>query len=561
MALWYSGVIKTSQEILMTSSFIEMNLQSQLMQAVMDCGYETPTPIQSKVIPVMLTGQDILGQAKTGTGKTAAFALPILNNLIPNQNHIQALVMTPTRELAMQVANSFNLYGKILGSRILAVYGGQPYSPQISHLKKGVDIVVGTPGRMLDLIDRKVLDLSQVNTVVLDEADEMLSMGFVEDIESILKQTPENRQTALFSATLPAAIRHLSKMYMKDPQSIVIKDDHMTVDSIEQRYYLISEHDKLAALSLLFEVEPITRALIFVRTRAGTGDLTNALISRGFPAETLNGDLAQDARERVIARFRNNQIKVLVATDVAARGLDIDDISHVINYDLPDEVELYVHRIGRTGRAGKTGVSLTLLSPKDLWRLRRIEGFTHSQITRATLPTEKDVQDHRQKILVDQVVIWLKRGRFTKEKEIVTMLGEAGYPMEDIAAAALKIARAEEKQRPISSVVEAMESNPGKTNRFNKKRISEKSSSHSLSSHEAGMVRLSISKGRSHGVRPNDIVSTIAFFAEIPGNSIGKILIEDKHTLVDVPEQYVAQVLSKTGNYKLRQQNVSIQLA
>ncbi|OGN75916.1 MAG: RNA helicase [Chloroflexi bacterium GWB2_49_20] len=545
----------------MTSDFNEMNLHQQLVQAVLDCGYTTPTPIQSKVIPILLTGQDVLGQAKTGTGKTAAFALPILNNLIPNQNHIQALVVAPTRELAMQVANSFNKYGKISGARVLAVYGGQPYSPQITHLKKGVDIVVGTPGRLLDLIDRNVLDLSQVNTLVLDEADEMLSMGFIEDIESILKHTPANRQTALFSATLPSGIQKLAKTYMKDPQSITIKADHLTVDSIEQRYYLINEHDKLAALSLLFEVEPITRALIFVRTRAGTGDLTNALNSRGFPAETLNGDLAQDARERVVARFRNNQIKVLVATDVAARGLDIDDISHVINFDLPDEIELYVHRIGRTGRAGKTGISLTLLTPKELWRLRRIEGFTNTRITRASLPTEQDVQNHRQKQLVDQVVVWLKRARFTKEREIVSMLVEAGYQMEDIAAAALKIARAEEKQRPITSVIEAQESRPNKSIRTGNKRNGEKFSPRSKTSHEAGMVRLSISKGRSHGVRPNDIVSTIAYFADIPGNSIGKIVIEDKLTWVDVPEQYVAQVLSNTGNYKLRQHSISIQRA
>ncbi len=547
----------------MTSDFNDMNLHPQLAQAVLDCGYLTPTPIQSKVIPVMLTGQDVLGQAKTGTGKTAAFALPILNNLIPDQNHIQALILAPTRELAMQVANEFKKYGKISGARILAVYGGQPYGPQITRLKKGVDIVVGTPGRLLDLIDRKVLNLSQVNTVVLDEADEMLSMGFVEDIESILKQTPENRQTALFSATLPTTIQKLAKTYMKDPQSIAIKGDHLTVDSIEQRYYLINDRDKLAALSLLFEVEPITRALIFVRTRAGTGDLTNALNSRGFPAETLNGDLTQDARERVVARFRNNQIKVLVATDVAARGLDIDDISHVINYDLPDEIELYVHRIGRTGRAGKTGISLTLLSPKELWRLRRIEGFTKTSITRSSLPTEQDVLNHRQKQLIEQVVVWLKRARFTKEREIVSLLVEEGYQVEDIAAAALKIARAEEKQRPITSVLEALDFRTSKGVRSNPKHISRNSNptTKSKTSHEEGMVRLSISKGRSHGVRPNDIVSTIAYFADIPGNSIGKILIEDKLTWVDVPEQYVAQVLSNTGNFKLRQENVSISRA
>lgn len=545
----------------MTSDFNDLYLRQELAQAVVDCGYITPTPIQSQVIPIMLTGQDVLGQAKTGTGKTAAFALPILNNLIPDQDHIQALVLTPTRELALQVANSFNLYGKDSGARILAVYGGQPYGPQINRLKRGVDIAVGTPGRMLDLIDRNVLDLSQISTIILDEADEMLSMGFIEDIETILKQTPEKRQTALFSATLPSAIQKLAKSYMKDPKSITIKADHMTVDSIEQRYYLINDRDKLAALSLLFEVEPITRALIFVRTRAGTGDLTNALNSRGFPAETLNGDLTQDARERVVARFRNNQIKVLVATDVAARGLDIDDISHVINYDLPDELELYVHRIGRTGRAGKAGISLTLLSPKELWRLHRIEGYTKTCITRSTLPTEEDVLAHRQKQLVDQVVVWLKRSRFKKEREIVDMLVEEGYQVEDIAAAALKIARAEEKQRPITSVLEAQDSRSNKGPRNNNKKNSVHPSSRSLKSnmsHESGMVRLSVSKGRSHGVRPNDIVSTIAYFADIPGNSIGKILIEDKLSWVDVPEQYVAKVLSNTGNYKLRKETVSI---
>jgi ATP-dependent RNA helicase DeaD len=549
----YNGVIKTSKEFLMTTNFSEIGLHPQLVQAVLDCGYSTFTPIQSEVIPVMMTGADVLGQAKTGTGKTAAFALPILNNLNLGQNHIQALVLTPTRELALQVANSFFEYGNLLGARILAVYGGEPYSRQITRLKKGVHVVVGTPGRLLDL--------SHVNTVILDEADEMLSMGFIEDIESILKQTPTERQTALFSATLPAPIRKLASAYMKDPKSIAIKDDHLTVDSIEQRYYLVNENDKLAALSLLFEVEPITRALIFVRTRAGTGELTNSLISRGFPAETLNGDLAQDARERVMARFRNNQIKVLVATDVAARGLDVDQISHVINYDLPDEIEIYVHRIGRTGRAGNSGISITLVTPKELWRLRRIEGFTKTSMTRASLPSVDDVQTYRQQQLVDQVVVWLKRARFQKEKAIVSLLLEQGYPMEDIAAAALKIARAEEKQRPITPVAEVNESRSVKTYRNIKRSNSERVFARSTSSHEAGMVRLSISKGRSHGIHPNDVVSTIAYFANIPGNSIGKILIEDKQTLVDVPEQYVAQVLSNTGSYKLKQQTVSIQLA
>jgi ATP-dependent RNA helicase DeaD len=401
----------------MTTDFPQFNLHPEVLQAVADAGYTTPTPIQAGVIPLMLTGEDVIGQAQTGTGKTAAFALPMLNNLEPGLGFVQGLVLAPTRELAMQVAKAMYEFGQHRGIRVLAVYGGQPYSRQITRLKKGVDVVVGTPGRLLDLIRKKALDLSQTHTVVLDEADEMLSMGFIEDIEAILGATPPIRQTALFSATLPKEIRRLADTYLIDPKSITIEREQLAVAAIEQRYYLVNNADKLAALTRLFEMEEISRALIFVRTRVGTGELANELTVRGFPAESLNGDLSQEARERVMARFRNDQIKVLVATDVAARGLDIDDISHVFNFDLPEELEVYVHRIGRTGRAGKTGIAISLLTPREQGRLRRIEKFAGQSIARATLPTAQEIARHRETQLLGQVEVWLQRDRCRRERE------------------------------------------------------------------------------------------------------------------------------------------------
>jgi len=545
----------------MTSGFKDLNLDQELVQAISECGYETPTLIQEQVIPVMLTGSDIIGQAKTGTGKTAAFALPILNNLINGMDGIQALVITPTRELALQVSRSFEKYGKHTRVRILSVYGGQPYGPQLSKLRSGVDVVIGTPGRLMDLLKRGVLDLSQLRVLILDEADEMLSMGFIDDIETIIQYTPNDRQTALFSATFPPEIKRISDKYLDDPTTISIHSDHLTVDSIEQRYYLVNQKDKLAALALLVEVEDIKRALIFVRTRLGSGELTNELNSRGIPSETLNGDLAQDARERVVARFRNDQIKILVATDIAARGLDIDDISHVINYDLPEEIELYVHRIGRTARAGKKGISLSLISPKELWRLRRIEGYTKTKIQRGDLPTEEDILEIRQRKLVDKMIVWLKRGRTNKEKEIVVRLMNEGYAVDDIAAAALKLSRAEEKSRPIRTVIEATESRSKNKQKHIGNFSGKDNKTASKTSDEIGMVRVMIPRGRTHGVKPNEVVSSIAFFADIPGKSLGKIIIQDKSTLIDIPDQFVKKVISSSGKIKLRKENIRIQLA
>ena len=553
----------------MTNEFDQLGLHPQLVQAVSERGYSEPTPIQTQIIPLMMAGQDVLGQAQTGTGKTAAFALPILHLISPGAGHVQALIVAPTRELAMQVAKAVYEYGRHRDVRVLAIYGGQPYGRQINRLRKGVDVVVGTPGRLLDLIKQKALDLSRVRTVVLDEADEMLSMGFVEDIETILEKTPSDRQTALFSATLPPPIRRLADQYMHDPQAITIQRQQLTVAAIEQRYYLVNEADKLSALTRLFEVEDITSALIFVRTRLGTGELANELTVRGFPAEVLNGDLSQDARERVMARFRRNQIKVLVATDVAARGLDVDDISHVFNYDLPQDPEVFVHRVGRTGRAGKTGIAITLLTPREQWRLRRIEKYARQKITRATLPTVMDIQAKREAELLEKTMVWLRRGRCSRERELVTQLVEEGHDVLDIAAVALKLARAEEKQRPIPPIGEPSAHRPrqgrernGRMRNGNGRGGNGNGRARAgKNSHEKGMVRLMLSAGKAQGTRPNDVVGTIAFHADIPGRTIGAIRIQEQHTLVDVPEKFVPQVLDKSGSYQIHRQPVTIERA
>ena len=559
----------------MTTEFTSLNLRPELMQAIIELGYAEPTPIQEGMIPLMLTGVDVIGQAQTGTGKTAAFALPILHNFEHNRLP-QALILAPTRELALQVADAMNEYGKYMRVRILAVYGGQPYAPQINSLRRGVDVIVGTPGRLIDLMEREVLDLSAVKTVVLDEADEMLNMGFIEDVETILAATPEGRQTALFSATLPVRIRKLAERFMRDPQSVTVKRNTMTVAAIEQRYYFLHESDKLHAVMNLLEIEDATSTLIFARTRAETSLLASELTQRGFPAEALNGDLEQNARERILGRFRENQIKVLVATDVAARGLDIDDISHVINYQLPDDPEVYVHRIGRTGRAGKTGIAISLFTPREKRRLRDIEAFTKQPLTLGKLPTADDIRARREQKVVDMMKVWLGRGRYQREREMVEQLVADGHELIEVAAAALKLARAGEKQRPVANVAEvaerpAFQSERGfaRGSRFERgfgpergerseRRVTR---NNGRQSHEEGMIRLRISKGKIHGVRPNDIVGTIAHHAEIPGSAIGRIRIEDTFSFVDVPEVLLDKVMTHNGNYRIGKHKFALERA
>jgi ATP-dependent RNA helicase DeaD len=552
----------------MTTEFTSLNLRDEIAQAINELGYSEPTPIQAAIIPIMLNGADVIGQAQTGTGKTAAFAFPILHNFSP-QRYVQALILAPTRELALQVADSMTEYGKHLDVRVLAVYGGQPYGPQISRLNRGVDVVVGTPGRLLDLIERNALNIKHIRTLVLDEADEMLNMGFMEDVEKILAETPVERQTALFSATLPPRIRSLANRFMRDPQPVTIKRETLTLASTEQRYYLVHENEKTNALTRLFEIEPIKSALIFARTRAETATLANELVVRGIPAEAIHGDLDQNARERVLGRFRANQLKVLVATDVAARGLDIDDISHVFNYHLPDDAEVYVHRIGRTGRAGKTGIAITLVAPREKRRLREVEALTKQPIKKMELPSASDIIKHREGQVIETMKIWLGRGRFKRELEMIQELITAGHDPLNIAAAALKIARADEKQRPIAEITEVKarlepgRNDEGKRSGRSVERRERPETGRSArrrgdSSHEEGMVRLKLNKGKVEGIRPNDVVGTIAFHANIPGYVIGKIRIEDKFTFVDVPEDVLDQVLKQNGNYRIGKEKFAL---
>jgi len=543
----------------MINDFTDLNLQPQLVQAVTELGYTSPTPIQTGVIPLMLDGCDIIGQAQTGTGKTAAFALPMIQTIQTGQKFIQGLVLVPTRELATQVAGAISELGRHTGVNVLAVYGGQAYGSQIGSLRRGVDIVVGTPGRLLDLIYRSVLDLGGIRTVILDEADEMLSMGFIEDIEAILSNTPADRQTALFSATLPVEIRRLAEKYMRDPQQVAVQHEQVTVDAIEQRYYLVNSHEKAAALTRLFEVEEISSALIFVRTRVETTNLAGELSARGFPAEALSGDLTQEARERTLDRFRQNKVQVVVATDVAARGLDIDNISHVFNYQLPDDPEIYVHRIGRTGRAGKTGIAITFVSSAERRRLSRVEAFTRKKIQLATLPSEEDIHAKREASLTGKLVIWLKRGRFQHERELAEKMVAEGYDPLDIAAAALKVARGEDKQRPIHPVTRVEEVTPRVPNRGSDREFRHNFSGEN--SHESGMVRLTLKMGRQHGVSPNEIVGVIASRAEIPGYAIGKISIQASRSFVDIPEEMVPQVLARTRDARIRRQAMELQVA
>lgn len=562
----------------MTMQFENFKLRPELLQAINSLGYTQPTPIQEGIIPLMQTGRDVTGQAQTGTGKTAAFALPILDRIDPNQRLPQALVVAPTRELALQVTEMIQTLGQFMDVRVLTVYGGTSYTQQLNQLRRGVQVVVGTPGRILDLIKRGRLDLSQVRTVVLDEADEMLSMGFVEDVESILAVTPDERQTTLFSATLPPRIRQLAKKYLQDPKTISIQPEQVTVSATEQRVYYVNEHDKLAVLTRLFEMEDISSALIFTRTRVRTGELVTELNLRGYPSEALSGDLSQDAREHTMARFRAGQIKVLVATDVAARGLDVEGITHVLNYDLPEEAETFVHRIGRTGRAGRNGIAISLARPSEKRQVYKIEQFTHQQMSQGTIPTAEEIQAKRLDSLLEKIETWLKRGRAKEERALVETMVAIGVDPIDLAAAALKIAREEEKQRPIPEINPLPEKavRPERRTRADRPKRTERGDSRGRNrreyagqnkprasirgkqSDEEGMIRLEMGLGKVDGLRPSDVVASIAGTAGIPGTALGRIYIQNHRTTVDVAEEYLDKIVSANTKFAVRGQNFTL---
>jgi ATP-dependent RNA helicase DeaD len=525
-----------------TTSFEQFQLSPPLMQAVNEIGYETPTPIQIKTIPLLLEGRDVIGQAQTGTGKTAAFALPILEKLDIGQRTVQALVLTPTRELGLQVAEAFHAYGKHLGSvRTLPVYGGQSMQTQLTRLRSGVHIVVGTPGRIMDHLRRGTLNLDALKVVILDEADEMLRMGFLEDVEWILSQAPGGRQTALFSATIPAEIRRIADRYLKDPATVEIEHKTLTVPTIEQRYLVVPEGQKVDALSRVLEtqVDPGVATLIFARTKVGAADLAEKLQARGCAAEAMHGDMNQPQRENVIRRLRGGDLEVVVATDVAARGLDVERIGLVVNYDIPYDTESYVHRIGRTGRAGREGKALLFVTPRQRKMLRDIERFTGQRIEPVKMPTQGEIAARRIFLFKDRIVETLESGDLDLYLNLVNELSiESGRDMAEIAAASARLARGD---RPLEVTLEPVRSEA------------------TLS--DEGMVRLFIDVGRMSNVRPGDIVGAIANEGGVPGSAIGAIDIYDRFSFVDVKASYVDQVLQRMSGSIVRSRDLRIRIA
>ncbi|SDF76219.1 DEAD/DEAH box helicase [Sporolituus thermophilus] len=500
--------------------FGNIQLSRKVLAAITEMGFEEPSPIQSQTIPLVLAGHDVIGQAQTGTGKTAAFGIPIVER-ITDHRHIQALVLTPTRELAIQVAEEITKIGKFKKVKTLPIYGGQSIERQIRALRSGgVQVVIGTPGRLLDHIRRNTIKLGLVKTLVLDEADEMLDMGFIEDIESILQHLPaEDRQTLLFSATMPAPILRLADKYMRDAITVTISKEQLTVPLIDQYYY--EARDKLEALCRVLDVEVNGTLIIFCRTKKGVDELVASLQARGYMADGLHGDLSQAQRDRVMKKFREGKLEILVATDVAARGLDIEHVTHVINYDIPQDPESYVHRIGRTGRAGKKGIAITFIEPREYRQLKLIERTIKTRIVRKQLPSPADVVERYREVIKSQVIATIEQANFQEYSSIVQELA-GSYEVLDIAAAALKLFQEGFKE---------------------KQQVDDKSV-FSNTGAEEGMVRLFINVGRAQKIRPEDIVRTIAEEADIPGHIIGVINIYEKFTFVEVPEDVAERVLS-----------------
>jgi len=570
----------------MLLDFENLGLDGAILQAIQKIGFESPTAIQTQAIPALLSGRDVMGQAQTGTGKTAAFMLPILQRIQRN-GMVQALVLAPTRELAIQVTKAAASMAQEKNLRLMTVYGGQSYNIQIRKLKEGADVVVGTTGRVMDLVRKGVLDLTHIRYLVLDEADEMLDMGFIEDIETILQGIPDERQTALFSATLPREVRRLADQYLVDPLEITIEAEKRTVAETDQRCCQLKQAHKQTALISFLEMEEVSGALVFARTRASAQRLADDLKAHGYAAEALHGEMPQAKREKVLAAFRNHLINIVVATDVAARGLDIQGLSHVFNYDAPNDADDYLHRVGRTGRAGQKGVAITFFTNKERGLRKSIEAFTRQPMTELTVPTREEIIFQREERFMDKVLGVLSEGISKKDRKLVARLSELPYSPEEIAAAALKLARGGEVEVPLFEVVESTkwdaEDKPSrKKEYFGKREFSgrkefsgksddfkgrdSKKKQHRKGQRrerdEEGMVRLKMNLGKSDGIHPNDVVGAIAGETGIPSRAIGRIDIFDKYAFVDVAEQHSADVVkSSDGKYKLRGKPVRLKLA
>ncbi|WP_084126479.1 DEAD/DEAH box helicase [Demequina sp. NBRC 110054] len=541
-----------------TISFADLGLEGPVLEAVRELGYETPSPIQARTIPTLLEGRDVVGLAQTGTGKTAAFALPILARLDRDQRRPQALVLAPTRELALQVCEAFESYAsKSEGVRLLPVYGGQAYGVQLSALRRGVHIVVGTPGRIMDHLDRGTLDLSELKYVVLDEADEMLRMGFAEDVETILSATPEDKQVALFSATMPNQIRRLSQKYLRDPEEVTVKGKTSTSSTITQRYIVVSYAQKTDALSRILEVENFEAVIVFTRTKNETEQVAEKLRARGFAAAAINGDVVQQQRERLVQQLKDGNLDVLVATDVAARGLDVERITHVINYDIPVDTESYVHRVGRTGRAGRTGDAISFVTPRERRLLGAIEKATRQPLTPMQLPSVGDVNATRLTRFDDSITAALSETeRIDRFRDIIAHYVEHhDVPETDVAAALAVVAQGDkplllgdEDELPTQSFSERgkqsrdREGGPGAPGRRD----------------NSGRITYRIEVGRRHKVEPRQIVGAIANEGGLDRGDFGAIKVNSTFSLVELPENLPRHILDKLSHTRISGQLIEL---
>jgi len=560
-------------------SFAALGLEAALLTTLDMLGYEEPTPIQREAIPPLLAGRDLLGQAATGTGKTAAFTLPLLQRIAHSVRRCPSvLILVPTRELAIQVAEAVTRYGKELRISVLPVYGGQAIGPQLYALKRGVDVVVATPGRALDHINRKTLQLKTIQTVVLDEADEMLDMGFAEDLDAILEQTPKERQTALFSATMPIRIASIAKRHLKEPVEIKIAKEPLKAGAaprVHQTAYIVGRSHKEAALARILDMEAPKSALVFCRTRIEVDELTAMLTGRGHKAEAIHGGMNQPQRDRVMNSFRSGQTELLVATDVAARGLDIPSVSHVVNYDLPMSPEGYVHRIGRTGRAGREGAAITVIEPREQRLLWNIEQLTKAKIVVTPVPTVADLRTKRLARTKSAIEDVLAAGDLDLFRAVAAALAEKGNPTE-VAAAALKLVfRMQGGERKEHDIPAASSRPPERPSMARRPMGDPRGRTGSMMPREgqgrpfsvpgrggrtAGMAKVYIGAGREAGIRPGDLVGAIANESGLNSNVIGAVEVMDRFSLVEVPEVLAREIIETLSRTRIKGQKVAVRL-
>ena len=542
------------------NEFSALDLSQPVLKAIQQLGYEQPTPIQAQCIPLLLDKKNLLGTAQTGTGKTAAFALPLLSSIDEKQKTPQILVLTPTRELAIQVAEAFQSYAKHLkGFHVLPIYGGADIRSQLKGLKRGAQVIVGTPGRTLDHLKRKSLNLRQINALVLDEADEMLRMGFIDDVESILSQTPDDCQRALFSATMPAPIKRVASKYLGDAEQISIASKTKTVERIKQQYVTVKGHQKMDALTRVLEVEPFDAMIIFVRTKSSTVDIAERLEARGFSAAALNGDLSQAIRERTINKLKKGKVDIVVATDVAARGLDVERISHVINFDIPYDNESYVHRIGRTGRAGREGTAILFITPKETRLLRSIEKSTRQSIPPLTMPSNEQLSGQRIEQFTQQLLTTMETPRLDKFRDmIVKFASDNELDMADIAAA---LTYENQKDRPLFPKLDNIVA--PRPERQNKKAENKTKKERKLRDEDGKvipMITYRLEVGKNDSVEPSNIVGAIANEADISSQYIGQIKLYDSYSTVDLPEGMPNEVFKHLKKVRVRGNPLNISL-